>query len=203
MKPYSNDATNKIYDLLFCDDLSLYSRAASTGYPWITLFAEEPNGTELQTIIDDWDLETRPKILASNLLRRQGKQTEQRRIFAVIIEVGLDEGLDVLVAYEDGTARYINHTEKMIVWETKTEESNELVVNLFIAARTVVDRIGPWDGPRREAPSAGNIRLSFLVSNGLYFGEGPFDVLAQDAMAGPVIDHATRLMNFLVNTAIN
>jgi hypothetical protein len=36
----------------------------------------------------------------------------------------------------------------------------------------------------------------------LYFGEGPFDVLAEDQMAGPVIHHATRLMNFLVSTTL-
>jgi hypothetical protein len=121
----------------------------------------------------------------------------------VIIEVGLDEGLDVLAAYEDGSARYINHSEKLIVWDATTDESNRLIADLFASARTVVDRIGPWDGTRRPPPTTSNIRLTFLVSNGLYFGEGPFDVLAQDPMAGPVINRATELMNFLVSTTLD
>ena len=121
----------------------------------------------------------------------------------MIIEVGLDEGLDVLAAYEDGTARYINHSEKMIVWDAPTQESNDLIADLLAASRTVVDRIGPWDGPRREPPTMGNVRLSFLVSNGLYFGEGPFAALAQDPMAAPVINSATQLMNFLVSTSLD
>ena len=37
-------------------------------------------------------------------------------VLGVIVEVGLDEGLDVLASYQDGTARYINYTGKMILW---------------------------------------------------------------------------------------
>ena len=203
MKPYSNDAINKIYDLLFCDDLNLYVETSPTGYPWDLLFAESAANADLQKIIDDKSLETRTKILAASRLLKRGVSTDHRRIFGVIIEVGLDEGLDVLAAYEDGCARYVNHSEKMIIWDTKTNESSGLIADLFASARTVVDRIGPWDGARRPPPTAGNIRLTFLVSNGLYFGEGPFDVLAQDQMAGPVIHHATRLMNFLVSTTLD
>jgi len=203
MNLYSNDAVGKIYDLLFCDDLTLYKEASPSGYPLETLFTENAANADLQRIVNDRELETRLKILAANRLRDRGSASDDRRIFGVIIEVGLDEGLDVLAAYEDGTARYINHSEKIIVWDTRTPESDGLISELFLAARTVVERIGPWDGPRREPPSTGNIRLSFLVSNGLYFGEGPFDVLAQDQMAAPVIDHATRLMNFLVHTTLD
>jgi hypothetical protein len=203
MKPYSNDAINKIYDLLFCDDLDLYKETSPTSYPWNVLFAESAANADLQKIIDDPGLETRVKRLAANLLLKHGVSTDQRRIFGVIIEVGLDEGLDVLAAYEDGSARYINHSEKLIVWDTTTDESNRLIADLFASARTVVDRIGPWDGTRRPPPTTSNIRLTFLVSNGLYFGEGPFDVLAQDPMAGPVINHATELMNFLVSTTLD
>ena len=203
MKPYSNDAINKIYDLLFCDDLDLYKETSPTSYPWDVLFAESPANADLQKIIDDPGLETRVKRLAANLLLKHGVSTDQRRIFGVIIEVGLDEGLDVLAAYEDGSARYINHSEKLIVWDATTDESNRLIADLFASARTVVDRIGPWDGTRRPPPTTSNIRLTFLVSNGLYFGEGPFDVLAQDPMAGPVINHATELMNFLVSTTLD
>src|SRR5262249_46793965 len=156
---YSDNSTNKIYDLLFCDDLSLYGGAASTEYPWDTLSAASADAADLEKIVDDTSVETRTKVLAANLLLRQGVHTDQRRIFGVITEVGLDEGLDVLAAYEDGSARYINHTEKMIVWDAPSAESNEIIADLFAVSRTVVDRIGPWDGPRREPPTIGNIRL--------------------------------------------
>jgi hypothetical protein len=96
---------------------------------------------------------------------------------------------------------YINYTESMIVWDSKTEESNDLVVDLFLASRNVVEQIGPWDRARLARPAAGNIRMTFLVADGLYFGEGPFEALAKDPIGGPVVAAATKLMQFLVMTA--
>jgi len=202
MPTYTDPATDHIYELLFCDDIQLYRGAGvAKEYPWDSLFASEPNIADLERIVNDPDLETRPKILAANLLRSLNKPLDNKRLFGVIVEVGMDEGLDVLAAYEDGTARYINYTGSMVIWESKTEESNQLVGHLFVAAREVVEQIGPWDGKRLARPVTGNIRLTFLVGDELYFGEGPFAALAQDPIGGPVVAAATRLMQFLVTTA--
>jgi hypothetical protein len=43
--------------------------------------------------------------------------------------------------------------------------------------------------------------LTFIVSDGLYFGEGPFAALSQDALAGPLIQQATRLLQQVVAIA--
>jgi len=198
MATYPDPAIDRIYDLLFCDNPELF-RGGSNDYPWNVLLADELNATHIEKVLDDDELETRPRIVAANLLRSLGKPVEDKQLFGVIVEVGLDEGLDTLAAYEDGTARYINYTGKMIVWETRTVVSDELIVDLFAAARNVVAQIGPWDEARLNRPKTGNVRLSFLVSDGLYFGEGPFEVLAQDAIGGPVIAAATKLMQFLVS----
>ncbi len=42
--------------------------------------------------------------------------------------------------------------------------------------------------------SKGNIRMTFLVSDGLYFGEGPMAAIQQDPMASPLIAAATQLL---------
>lgn len=200
MPTYSDLAIDNIYELLFCDNLELY-RGSSNEYPWNTLLASEHNADDLQGIVDDDELETRPKILAANLLCSIGKMDDSKELFGVIVEVGMDEGLDTLAAYDDGTARYINYTGSMIVWDNRTAESDELITELFGTARNVVMQIGPWNRPRLPRPVAGNIRLTFLVDDGLYFGEGPFEVLAQDPIGGPVVAAATKLMQFLVMTA--
>lgn len=197
MLAYTDPAIDQIYELLFCDNPELY-RGHSNQYPWNLLFAHEPKIEDLKNIVDDWNLETRPKILAARKLSSLSNAIDGKRIFGVIVEVGMDEGLDTLAAYEDGTARYINYTESTIVWDTKTKESNELVVDLFLAARKVVEQIGPWDAARLRRPVSGNVRLSFLVGGDLYFGEGPFAVLARDKMGGPVIAAATKLMQLLI-----
>ena len=123
----------------------------------------------------------------------------EKEILSVIIEVGLPEGLDVVAAFKDGSARYINYSGKLIIWETRTNESDELISQLFSDSMDVVNKIGPWTEARRPAPTAGNIRLSFIVSDGLYFGEGPFEVLQNDPMGGPVIADAIKLMSFLID----
>ena len=204
MTPYKNDAINKIYDLLFCDELDLYKDSYSSPviYPWDVLFQNDPKSNDLGKIINDAELDTRQKIIAANILRSRGTAIDENRLFAVIVEVAMAEGLDVLAAYEDGSSRYINYSEKLIVWDATTSESNALLVALFAAAQTVVDNIGPWDGQRLPPPITGNIGMSFLVSGELYFGEGPFEALANDAMGGPVINCAAKLMEFLVENSL-
>jgi hypothetical protein len=202
MKPYTDEALNRIYDLLFCDDTEAYRAAStSTDPPWSVLFDRNATNEELHSLIDDNSVETRPKLLASNILLGRGEPLPARRIFGVVVEVGMDEGLDVLAAYEDGTARYLNYSGKIIVWEVGTRESKELVVDLFLAARKVVEQIGPWERKRLPPPTRGNSRISFLVSNGLYFGEAPFETLAKDPLGGRVIDRAAKLMNVLIRNA--
>jgi hypothetical protein len=74
------------------------------------------------------------------------------------------------------------------------------VNRLFEAASSVVARIGPWEQPRRPPPGKGTLRLTFLVSDGLYFGEGRRDVFERDALAGPVFREGTELLVKLVAT---
>lgn len=202
-QPYTNQGLNRIYDLLFCDDPELFRPAKSEeiGYPMNTLFSDKATAEDLRQLIADEQVETRIKILAYHKLASPGKQDEKKELLGVIIEVGLENGLDVLAAYRDGTARYINHSGKMVIWDSPDNKSRLLIEGLFSEGRRVVKNIGPWNGRRLAPPSNGDVRLSFLVSNQLYFGQGPFDVLVKDAMGGPVIHAATELMIFLTEKA--
>ncbi|MBS1744507.1 MAG: hypothetical protein JST81_15875 [Bacteroidetes bacterium] len=202
--PYINEAINTIYNQLFCDNAALYQMNADTSvYPWNILCSNNPAEADLRSVINDNALESRHKIIAYNLLQAKGITIAEKELLGVIVEVALPEGLDVIAAYRDGTARYINYTGKVLVWETETEESNNLVNKLFSDSRNVVTQIGPWDGERLPYPKGEHVRLSFLVSDGLYFGEGPFAVLQSDAMGGPVISDAAALMNFLIDQSFN
>ena len=194
-RPYQNESLNKIYDLLFCDNLSLFTPQES--YPWDVLFGRPINIDRLQAVANDRTLEARARAIAYHLLRSEKVPVPAKELFGVIIEVSLPGGLDVLAAFSDGTARYINHVEKLLVWETRTDDSQLLIANLFNSSVNLVNRIGPWDSERKPFPTGGMVRLSFLVSDGLYFGEGPFEIMQKDPIGGPVITAATRLMAFL------
>lgn len=198
-KPYQNESLNLIYNLLFCDDPELFKANSRdhSAYPWSILFSPNVNKEELIKILDDDQAESRVQILAANKLRARGDSINYQALLGMIIEVGMDEGLDVIAAYGDGSARYINYSEKLIVLEAQTEQSNALIDDLFNCGNDVIQKIGPWDKERLPAPQAGQVRLTFLVSDGLYFGQGPFDVLAEDPMGGPVIGAAAELMKYL------
>jgi len=196
-KPYSDPGFNKLYNLLFADDPGLFMN--NNLYPWNILLSEKAAPDDLNKVATDTALESRARILAYNILKSKGNTVDKKEILGIIVEVGLDEGLDVVAAYKDGTARYINHAEKIIVWQAANDESDALVKNLFETGLQVVKNIGPWHKERLANPGNGDVRISFLVADGLYFGQGPFEVLEKDKMGGPVINAATRLMVFLIN----
>jgi hypothetical protein len=201
--PYKDSAINLIYQLIFCDDINLYKSNAKPPviYPYDILFKDGSSVADLQKIAVDTANDPRHRVLACNRLISLGHTPVNKELLGVIVEVALDEGLDVLASFCNGTARYINHTERLLVWETQDDEkANQLKDDLFNSSRAIVAAIGPWDKPRRPSPAKGNLRISFLVSDGLYFGEGPMNVLFNDTMAAPALTAATQLMQYLTAT---
>lgn len=202
--PYNDNATNLIYNLLFCDNPDLYKANTPLPYhyPFDILFSETSSVTDLQKIIDDSTSDPRAKILACNKQLANGHKPK-KELLGVIVEVSLDEGLDVLASFYNGTARYINYTGQMLIWETTADkEANALTDALFQNSKVIVDQIGPWEEARKSHPVEGNVRISFLVSDGLYFGEGPMNVLFNDPMASPALSSATLLMQYLTEKAL-
>lgn len=177
--PYREAAANDVYHLLFCDD----PRA----------FAPVP-ANSARAVADDASQDARMRMLACNWLAAHGEALPAKELLGVIVEVALDTGLDTLAAFADGGVRYINHTGKMSIFEGRNEAMGPSVDKLFAASRDVIARIGPWDKPRLAPPSQGRVRLTFLVTDGLYFGEGPMALFQRDAMAGPVVAAAGELL---------
>lgn len=202
--PYKDNPTNLIYNLLFCDKIDLFKNNTKPPYtyPYDILFSETSNIPDLQKIIDDSASDVRLKVLSYNKQLAIGHKPNKKELLAVIVELGLDNGLDALASFNDGTARYINQTGKILIWETRDEKSNELTQDLFMKSQNILNQIGVWDQPRRPAPTKGNVRITFLVSDGLYFGEGPIDVLFNDPMAGPALTSATYLLKYLTEKSL-
>lgn len=194
--PYQDQATNTIYSLLFCDDLGLY-KATYTGPiegPWQVLFSNPVNVKGLQALANSPTAETRLRILAFNALKQKNVAPKKKELLGVIIEVGLEHGLDTLAAYKDLRVRYINQSGKMIIWETRKPVIDTKIRKLFMEAQPIIEKIGPWDKPRLAPPPAGKMRLTFLVNDGLYFGEGTMRELGRSPLAGPVVTAATELL---------
>ncbi len=202
-RPYQDEAINKMYHILFCDDADAFRAVSeSPNDRFAPLFAPRFDEAKLRALADDVGVESRLRLLAVNRLRAEGRDTGPKQLHGIVAEVALDGGLDTLAAYADGRVRYINQTGKMSIIEGQVPELIDKITKLFDAAKPLVARIGPWDKDRLPPPTKGNVRLSFLVSDGLYFGNGPMEQLSRDPLGGPVLLAAAELLNATVEFAL-
>lgn len=67
----------------------------------------------------------------------------------------------------------------------------------FAIGQGILRHIGPWAGPRPPLPND-TARVSLLTPSGLHFGQASFEVLANDALAGPAFGAGAALMQALL-----
>ncbi len=199
-EPYSESDLNVIYNQLFCDDLELF-RTANTrtvGDSWTTLFAEELDKAALERIAENESEESRIRALAFERLRSAGVKLAPKKVLGFIVEVSLENGLDVLAAYSDGRVRYLSQSGTIVIRKGDSSSVEALTRELTLLGQNVVNQIGPRSQRRLPPPSAGMVRLSFVVSDGRYFTEGLFADLERDVMTGPLLAKATELLQLAV-----
>ncbi len=73
---------------------------------------------------------------------------------------------------------------------------------LLHASQCIVNHYGPWDVPRLPPPTGDLIRMNFLVSDGLYFGQGSYSALMADRFAPPVIHATADLLRVLIDATL-
>jgi len=199
-QPYAEAHVNSLYNLIFCDDPELYRNQNSVEIePWRTLLSNEPDPVALRTIANDQEQESRIRALAFLRLRYSGFSVPSKVLLGTIVEIRLEQGLDVLAAFSDGRVRYLNQTGKVAIFESSPPNIATTAKLLVADSQPLVNQIGPWKKNRLPPPQTGNARMSFLVSDGLYFGEGPFTILQNDLMGGPVLARAIDLLRLVAD----
>jgi hypothetical protein len=199
-RPYRNPGINQFYNLLFCDDFSLFADGDVAG-PLAAVLSDAPDREMLENIGDDLDVESRIRFLAFRRLQAMKVSVPRRRLLGTIVEWPQENGLDVLAVFPDGRLRYINQSEKLAILEATPPEFVEMVDELQQASQFVVNNYGPWDMPRMPPPTGDLIRMNFLVSDGLYFGQGSYSALMEDRFAPPVIHATADLLRELIHAA--
>ena len=157
--------------------------------------------SQWRRVLDTPGLEPRHYLQAWHFLRQQAEQPPRhlaKQLLGMVVEVAMPEGLDVLAAYPDHSARYYNYSGAGVVWEHPDASLDPAIDQLLSASQEVVAKIGPWEQGRPPAPPPGHTRLSFLTPSGLHFGEGPTDALSRDPLAWRVFHLAKGLMGALV-----
>ncbi|RTQ47116.1 hypothetical protein EJV47_19660 [Hymenobacter gummosus] len=155
----------------------------------------------LRRVLATDGLEARHYLQAWQALRELGQEptaAEAKQVLGVVVEVGLDQGLDLVAAYADGSARYYNFSGAGVVWERPDDSLVAPIQGLLAAGQRVAEQIGPWTEPRPAAPPKGTVRINMLTPSGLHFGQASFEALWQDALGGPVLVAAQQLMEALI-----
>lgn len=194
-RPFVDAACNRLYNLMFCDKVETFREEAGATLEgvWTTLLAKQPYLAGLKSIAEDRSQESRLRLLAFNRLRDLRQQTTRQELLGVVIEIGTDNGLEVLAAYDDGRIAYVDYTEQ----PSPLAPAGALIAKvrqLLAVSRAAVERIGPWMQPRIAPPTLGMIRMSFLVSDGLYFGQGLINVMENDELAAPIVAASRELL---------
>ena len=198
--PYAEAHLDTLYNLLFCDDLDLFRTPSGKAEgPLAVVLARSPTPDALLGVARDETAEGRIRALAYNRLREQGERVAERIVLGVIVEVALDGGLDTLAAFREGSVRYLNHAGKVAVFEAAPASVTDAARAVVGASERLAEQIGPWEEARLPPPAAAAVRLTLLVSDGLYFGEGPYKVLRGDALGGPVLAAAEHLLESVVD----
>jgi hypothetical protein len=151
----------------------------------------------LQTITEMSGLESRHYLQAWHSLRQIGVNPpadKAKVVYGVVVEVGMQNGADIVAAYEDYTARYIHNTGAGVIWEHPNDSLDSKIKDLLEAGQAVANRIGPWEQERPAPPSKDNVRLNMLTPSGLHFGYGGFQSLHNEPMGRAILDPATALM---------
>ncbi len=203
-----------IRDVLFADDtlehMATHSDGSSDDQPWcyFTTAQQALNKgnrnialIELKKILSLPELESRVYLQAWHCLRTLGEfppPDSAHTIRGVVVEVALAQGLDLVAAYSDHSARYFNYSGAGIVWDVRDPEIDRLIDELLALGQNIVRQTGPWNKPRPPAPPQGNVRLNLLTFGGLHFGQADLDVMAQDPIGSAALRAAFNLMQALI-----
>ena len=98
-------------------------------------------------------LESRHYLQAWHLLRQHGQHPSPeaaKQVLGIVVEMAMPQGLDILAAYADRSARYYNYSGAGVVWERPDDSLDALVDLLLAVGALVAARIGPWIGPARR-----------------------------------------------------
>lgn len=155
----------------------------------------------LRAVLDTPDLESRQYLQAWSCLRQLDRDAltgRPERLFGVVLDVPLEQGWDTLAAYDDHTARYLNHGGGVIVWDVRDPAMDALIDALLDTARPLLATVDAWESAR-PALTAEHARISMLTAEGLHFTDGAIDTIADGAGTAPVFAAGAVLMSALID----
>ena len=183
---------------------------AKSAFPWSNFVAanqaiKDGNNaqaiSQLRQIVDTQGVETRIRLQAWHILSSLGEQpVESLRGYTqgVVIENHMDNGLDIVAAYSDNSARYWNYSGSGVIWDARAPEIDKLVFEVLKVGFEISKRIGIGLRDAPSVPEKGFLRIFIMAYDGSTVGEGRFDQLSKDPMGNAAITAGLNLMNGLI-----
>jgi hypothetical protein len=151
----------------------------------------------LQKIADNKNNESRTILWSWNGLRELGVKPSKTEVLGLILEVPQQGSTEYLAMYSDKTARYLNYTGKIAVWETHEIKMDNLLQTVFIDSQNLLNKQTFQLG--RNKATTDKVRFNFLTSNGIYQTEKTFDELTgQQSDIGNLFLASTEVLNEIV-----
>jgi hypothetical protein len=188
-----------LYNSLFADNPDNFTNLKEhKAISWI-YESKTPTIDELENIANDNSVESRLKFLALYTALRQGLKIPHKTYFGTVLEVPMEGGYDVLAFYSDSRARYYNYSGKAVIYEGGRADVDDTIANANSMAIQVCNVLAPWEKERLPKPKGDVIRISFLVSDGLYFGNSSIKTIGNDQMASAIFGKGAEVMKALLS----
>jgi hypothetical protein len=151
-------------------------------------------------------LESRQTLQAWYFLRQAGYQApaDQARVaLGAVAEIPVKSGYDVLAAYRDGTARYLNFSGNVAIWEDRLLEPVQAVIAEWLRiAQGLADNVGSaWDVPFNPPTGDRPTRIMALTPGGPRIGAGQSAAMWADPMGKLFLTAAGVLLHEIVARA--
>lgn len=163
---------------------------------------DEPKAIEaLISITKTPGFESRIYLQAWHFLRKLGVTPPHdlvRKVYGTIVEVMLEQGPDVVAAYADHSARYLNFSGSAIIWDNPDDSMSQQIDGILSAGKHIINNIEPWNGKRPSSPSRGFSRINILTPGGIYIIQDSFDDLVKNEMSNAVITAAAGIIHDLM-----
>lgn len=198
-EPYSDQHANDVYSHLFCDVPENYLAWAEGAA--LPVFSREFNEKAVRALAEDKAEESRVRALAYNRLKKERCAVPPRVLLGVVVETPLPRGLDAIAVYIDGRIRYIHGSGKQVAIEKDVESMRPPRKALLSAAQDIVDELSPLEDLRSPPPKTPNVRVTSIVSDGLYVGEANLEELTRDPLGGPILRATSDLLAAVVDYA--
>jgi hypothetical protein len=192
-------ANDILYNSLFADDIKYYTEMSD--HPAISWINKNETITKraLMDIVNDDKAESRIKFLSAYYALKKSVKIDEKIYFGTILEVPVNGKYDILAFYSDLTARYYNHGNNVIVYEGGKSDIDKIIDETNSVSKAVCRVIGPWEDKRLPRPTGDTTRFTYLMSDGLYFGQGPIDEMSKDEMGSAILGSGANLMSQLIS----